>query len=80
MKKLFVLALMAALIAGALSACSMTGVTRNTTTATEKPAVTEAPTAEPAAEATVEPAEATVEPAAEPTVETTTATEKPAGN
>ena len=38
MKKLFVLALMAALIAAALSACSMTGVTRNTTTATEKPA------------------------------------------
>ncbi len=73
MKKLFVLTLMAALIAVALSACSMTGVTRNTTTATEKPAVTEAPAAETTPEATVEPA-------AEPTVETTTATEKPAGN
>ena len=63
MKKLFVLMLTAALVALTLSACSINGATRNTTSATEKPAPTEKPaveaTAEPAAEATAEPTAAT---------------------
>lgn len=74
MKKLFVLILMAALVALSLTACSMTGMTKKTTTATEQPAATEAATATeaPAAteEATTEPAaEITTEPAAEATVQ-----------
>ena len=63
MKKLFVLMLTLALAAAALTACSMTGITRKTTTATEAPAATEAPSA------TEAPTEApTVEPEAEATV------------
>lgn len=68
MKKLFVLMLVAALAAFALTACSLTGVNRKTTTATEQPAATEAPaaTAEATAEVTTEPAaEVTVAPADE---------------
>ena len=69
MKKLFVLILTLALAAAALSACSMTGITRKTTTATEKPAATQTATEAPAAtEATTATEAPTVEPEAEATV------------